>query len=98
MSLKKFLGLLCLILVPAIIKAKYNEKEDTSWLNAIETDRIVVCLLIYFYRWNYIYSLNFITTDDPGLNSDIKSKVKALMLDKCFKEMPEEVVIEVILY
>jgi len=98
MRLKEFFGLVCLILVPAIIKAKHNEEEDTSWLNAIEADHILVCLLTYFHRWNYISSLDFITTDNPDLNSEIKSKIKALMLNKCFREMPEKVVKKVVLY
>lgn len=89
-----FLGLLCLALAQAEDKAE-NVADDSTQKLDIDTDRLVVCLLLFYYRWNNISSIEYITTEDSDLNSDIKYKIKALMLSKCFKEMPQELATQV---
>jgi len=76
----------------AIIETPYGNLNLTE----SQENRVLVCMLLYYNKWEQIKDLDIFKTNNTDYLSELRFKAKSMILDTCNKTIPQELVDEVI--
>ena len=88
-----------LIIFIGVLLVSFSRADETPTKPINETEnRLAVCLLLYYYRWNQMENLDIMKPENASMLEDIKYKAKAMILDKCYTKMDQELINSVKFY